>query len=217
MSFSDYTTTLFMPALLQTVYMLFVPTILATLIGFVIAVVLVITKSDGLKPNKSVYSVLGLVVNMVRSFPFIILLISIIPLTGLIVGTSIGETAALVPITIGSAPFIARLIESSLNEVDPGLIEAAKSFGATKRQIIFKVMLKEATPSIISGITLAIITILGYTAMAGAVGAGGLGNVALMYGYQQFDKNVILYTVVALILIVQVIQWAGDLLYKKKK
>ncbi|CCY47477.1 Methionine import system permease protein MetP [Peptostreptococcus anaerobius] len=217
MSFSDYMTTLFMPALLQTVYMLFVPTILATLIGFVIAVVLVITKSDGLKPNKSVYSVLGLVVNMVRSFPFIILLISIIPLTRLIVGTSIGETAALVPITIGSAPFIARLIESSLNEVDPGLIEAAKSFGATKRQIIFKVMLKEATPSIISGITLAIITILGYTAMAGAVGAGGLGNVALMYGYQQFDKNVILYTVVALILIVQVIQWAGDLLYKKKK
>ena len=182
MSFSDYMTTLFMPALLQTVYMLFVPTILATLIGFVIAVVLVITKSDGLKPNKSVYSVLGLVVNMVRSFPFIILLISIIPLTRLIVGTSIGETAALVPITIGSAPFIARLIESSLNEVDPGLIEAAKSFGATKRQIIFKVMLKEATPSIISGITLAIITILGYTAMAGAVGAGGLGNVALMYG-----------------------------------
>ena len=217
MSFSDYMTTLFMPALLQTVYMLFVPTILATLIGFVIAVVLVITKSDGLKPNKSVYSVLGLVVNMVRSFPFIILLISIIPLTRLIVGTSIGETAALVPITIGSAPFIARLIESSLNEVDPGLIEAAKSFGATKRQIIFKVMLKEATPSIISGITIAIITILGYTAMAGAVGAGGLGNVALMYGYQQFDKNVILYTVVALILIVQVIQWAGDLLYKKKK
>ena len=217
MSFSDYMTTLFMPALLQTVYMLFVPTILATLIGFVIAVVLVITESDGLKPNKSVYSVLGLVVNMVRSFPFIILLISIIPLTRLIVGTSIGETAALVPITIGSAPFIARLIESSLNEVDPGLIEAAKSFGATKRQIIFKVMLKEATPSIISGITLAIITILGYTAMAGAVGAGGLGNVALMYGYQQFDKNVILYTVVALILIVQVIQWAGDLLYKKKK
>ena len=217
MSFSDYMTTLFMPALLQTVYMLFVPTILATLIGFVIAVVLVITKSDGLKPNKSVYSVLGLVVNMVRSFPFIILLISIIPLTRLIVGTSIGETAALVPITIGSAPFIARLIESSLNEVDPGLIEAAKSFGATNRQIIFKVMLKEATPSIISGITLAIITILGYTAMAGAVGAGGLGNVALMYGYQQFDKNVILYTVVALILIVQVIQWAGDLLYKKKK
>src|SRR3712207_1634066 len=198
-------------------YMLIVPTILAPVIGFIIAIILVITKPNGLKPNITVYNVLGLVVNMVRSFPFIILLISIIPLTRLIVGTSIGETAALVPITIGSAPFIARLIESSLNEVDPGLIEAAKSFGATNRQIIFKVMVKEATPSIISGVTLAVITILGYTAMAGAVGAGGLGNVALMYGYQQFDKNVILYTVVALIILVQLIQWIGDFLYKKKK
>ena len=198
-------------------YMLIVLTILAPLIGFIIAIILVITKPNGLKPNITVYNVLGLVVNMVRSFPFIILLISIIPLTRLIVGTSIGETAALVPITIGSAPFIARLIESSLNEVDPGLIEAAKSFGATNRQIIFKVMVKEATPSIISGVTLAVITILGYTAMAGAVGAGGLGNVALMYGYQQFDKNVILYTVVALIILVQLIQWIGDFLYKKKK
>jgi len=197
--------------------MLIVLTILAPLIGFIIAIILVITKPNGLKPNITVYNVLGLVVNMVRSFPFIILLISIIPLTRLIVGTSIGETAALVPITIGSAPFIARLIESSLNEVDPGLIEAAKSFGATNRQIIFKVMVKEATPSIISGVTLAVITILGYTAMAGAVGAGGLGNVALMYGYQQFDKNVILYTVVALIILVQLIQWIGDFLYKKKK
>ena len=217
MRFSEYMSTLFTPALLQTMYMLIVPTILATLIGFIIAIILVITKPNGLKPNITVYNVLGLVVNMVRSFPFIILLISIIPLTRLIVGTSIGETAALVPITIGSAPFIARLIESSLNEVDPGLIEAAKSFGATNRQIIFKVMVKEATPSIISGVTLAVITILGYTAMAGAVGAGGLGNVALMYGYQQFDKNVILYTVVALIILVQLIQWIGDFLYKKKK
>jgi len=217
MRFNEYMSTLFTPALLQTMYMLIVPTILATLIGFIIAIVLVITKPNGLRPSKTVYNVLGLIVNMVRSFPFIILLISIIPLTRLIVGTSIGETAALVPITIGSAPFIARLIESSLNEVDPGLIEAAKSFGATNRQIIFKVMVKEATPSIISGVTLAVITILGYTAMAGAVGAGGLGNVALMYGYQQFDKNVILYTVVALIILVQLIQWIGDFLYKKKK
>jgi len=217
MRFSEYMSTLFTPALLQTMYMLIVPTILATLIGFIIAIVLVITKPNGLRPSKTLYNVLGLIVNMVRSFPFIILLISIIPLTRLIVGTSIGETAALVPITIGSAPFIARLIESSLNEVDPGLIEAAKSFGATNRQIIFKVMVKEATPSIISGVTLAVITILGYTAMAGAVGAGGLGNVALMYGYQQFDKNVILYTVIALIILVQLIQWIGDFLYKKKK
>ncbi|MFR3372517.1 MAG: methionine ABC transporter permease, partial [Clostridioides difficile] len=129
----------------------------------------------------------------------------------------IGETAAIVPITIGAAPFIARIIESSLNEVDKGLIEAAKSFGATKRQIVFKVMIKEAMPSIVSGITLSIISILGYTAMAGAVGAGGLGNIALIYGYQRFDTAVMVYTVIALIILVQIIQGVGNLAYKKLK
>ena len=118
---------------------------------------------------------------------------------------------------MGSAPFIARLIENALDEVDKGLIEAAKSFGATNSQIIFKVMLKEATPAIVTGVTLSIISILGYTAMAGAVGAGGLGNVALMYGYQQFDKNVMAYTVIALVIIVQIIQSLGDFLYRKLK
>ncbi|RRH29388.1 ABC transporter permease subunit, partial [Clostridioides difficile] len=126
-------------------------------------------------------------------------------------------TAAIVPITIGAAPFIARIIESSLNEVDKGLIEAAKSFGATKRQIVFKVMIKEAMPSIVSGITLSIISILGYTAMAGAVGAGGLGNIALIYGYQRFDTAVMVYTVIALIILVQIIQGVGNLAYKKLK
>ncbi len=121
------------------------------------------------------------------------------------------------PITIGAAPFIARIIESSLNEVDKGLIEAAKSFGATKRQIVFKVMIKEAMPSIVSGITLSIISILGYTAMAGAVGAGGLGNIALIYGYQRFDTAVMVYTVIALVILVQIIQGVGNLAYKKLK
>ena len=144
-----------------------------------------------------------------------ILIVAMIPITRLIVGTSIGETAAIVPITIGAAPFIARIIESSLNEVDKGLIEAAKSFGATKRQIVFKVMIKEAMPSIVSGITLSIISILGYTAMAGAVGAGGLGNIALIYGYQRFDTAVMVYTVIALIILVQIIQGVGNLAYKK--
>ena len=162
-------------------------------------------------------AVLGLIVNILRSFPFMILIVAMIPITRMIVGTSIGETAAIVPITVGSAPFIARLIESSLDEVDKGLIEAARSFGATNTQIIFKVMVKEATPSIITGITLSAITILGYTAMAGAVGAGGLGNVALMYGYQQFDKNVMIFTVVSLVVVVQIIQGLGDFLYKKLK
>ena len=217
MSISDFLSKLFLEALGETLYMTIVPTIAATILGFIMAVILVITKPNGLKPNATVNSVLGFIVNIFRSFPFIILIIAIIPFTRLIVGTSIGETAAIVPITIGSAPFIARVIESALNEVDEGLIEAARSFGATKTQIIFKVMVKEAMPSIVSGITLSIISILGYTAMAGAVGAGGFGNVAIMYGYQSFDNNVIIYTVVALVILVQIIQSLGNLLYKKLK
>ena len=176
-------------------YMIIVPTIIATILGFILAIILVLTKPKGLKPNKYVYSVVGFVVNIVRSFPFIILLVALIPFTRFLIGTSIGETAAIVPITIGAAPFIARIIENALNEVDEGLIEAAKSFGATKTQIIFKVMIKEAMPSIISGITLSVISILGYTAMAGTVGAGGLGKVALVYGHQRFDTAVMIYVV----------------------
>lgn len=217
MSFSDFMTNLFPAAMIQTLYMIVVPTIIATAIGFVIAVILVVTKDGGLKPNKNINRILGLIVNILRSFPFIILIVAMIPITRAIVGTSIGETAAIVPISVGSAPFIARLIENALDEVDKGLIEAAKSFGATNSQIIFKVMLKEATPAIVTGVTLSIISILGYTAMAGAVGAGGLGNVALMYGYQQFDKNVMAYTVIALVIIVQIIQSLGDFLYRKLK
>lgn len=217
MSFNEYVSTLLPPALIQTFYMTFVTTFIASVLGFFIAIVLVVTKEDGLKPNKTVNTVLGVIVNALRSFPFMILIVALIPLTRLIAGTSIGETAALVPLTIGAAPFIARLIESSLYEVDKGLIEAAKSFGATNTQIIFKVMVKEALPSIVNGITLAIISIIGYTAMAGAVGAGGLGNVALQYGYSSFDKNVMIFTVVVIIIVVQIIQVIGDILYKKIK
>ncbi|MDD7182992.1 MAG: methionine ABC transporter permease [Peptostreptococcus porci] len=217
MSFNEYITNLFPPAILQTLYMIIVPTVLASIMGFVMAIILVITKDGGLKPNKTVNRVLGFVVNVIRSFPFMILIFAMIPLTRLIVGTSIGETAAIVPITIGSAPFIARLMESALDEVDKGLIEAAKSFGATNTQIIFKVMVKEAMPSIVSGITLSVISILSYTAMAGVVGAGGLGNVALTYGYSSFDYNVMTFTVIALVIIVQIIQGLGDIVYKKIK
>lgn len=217
MSFNEYITNLFPPAILQTLYMIIVPTVLASIMGFVMAIILVITKDGGLKPNKTVNHVLGFVVNVIRSFPFMILIFAMIPLTRLIVGTSIGETAAIVPITIGSAPFIARLMESALDEVDKGIIEAAKSFGATNTQIIFKVMVKEAMPSIVSGITLSVISILSYTAMAGVVGAGGLGNVALTYGYSSFDYNVMTFTVIALVIIVQIIQGLGDFVYKKIK
>lgn len=216
-SLVDFISNMLIKSLLETIYMIIVPTILATIIGFILAIILVVTKEDGLKPNKNINSLLGFIVNTLRSFPFIILIIALIPLTRFIVGTSIGETAAIVPITIGSAPFIARVIEGSLNEVDKGLIEAAKSFGATKKQIVFKVMIKEAMPSIVSGITLSVISILGYTAMAGAVGAGGLGNIALTYGHQRFDTAVMVYTVITLIIIVQIIQGLGNLAYKKLK
>lgn len=215
--FLTFFTEILIEALGQTLYMVGISTILATLIGFILEIVLVITEKDGLKPNKVINSILGFIVNTLRSFPFIILVVAIIPLTRMIVGKSIGETAALVPLTIGSAPFIARVIEGALKEVDKGLIEAAKSFGASDFQIIFKVMIKEAMPSIISGITLSIISIIGYSAMAGAVGAGGVGAVALTYGYQRFDNAVMIYTVITLIIIVQLLQGAGNLAYKKLK
>ena len=193
----QYLTEILGDAFLQTMYMIIVPTIIATILGFILAIILVLTKPKGLKPNKYVYSVVGF--------------------TRFLIGTSIGETAAIVPITIGAAPFIARIIENALNEVDEGLIEAAKSFGATKTQIIFKVMIKEAMPSIISGITLSVISILGYTAMAGTVGAGGLGKVALVYGHQRFDTAVMIYVVITLVIVVQAIQMLGDYAYKKLK
>ena len=215
--FLSFFTDILIEALGQTIYMVGISTILATLIGFILAIILVVTDDGGLKPNKIINSILGFIVNTLRSFPFIILVVAIIPLTRAIVGKSIGETAALVPLTIGSAPFIARVIEGALKEVDKGLIEAAKSFGASDFQIIFKVMVKEAMPSIISGITLSIISIIGYSAMAGAVGAGGVGAVALTYGYQRFDNEVMIYTVITLIIIVQLLQGAGNLAYKKLK
>lgn len=216
-SLYTYLTEILGEALLETLYMIIIPTIVATILGFIIAIILVVTKPRGLKPNQIVYSILGFIVNIVRSFPFIILLIALIPFTRFIVGTSIGEKAAIVPITIGAAPFIARVIETALNDVDEALIEAAKSFGATNLQIIFKVIVKESIPSLVSGITLSIISILGCTAMAGTVGAGGLGKVAIVYGHQRFDTAVMVYVVVTLIIMVQIIQSVGDLVYKKLK
>ena len=180
----------------QTVYMVFFSTLFASILGFILGIVVTVTSPKGLKPNKIIYNVLDLIINVLRSFPFIILIVFIIPLTRAIVGTPIGEAAAIVPLTIAAAPFVARIIESSLKEVDSGVIEAAKSFGASNTQIIFKVMLKEAVPSIISGLTLTIINIIGYSAMAGSVGAGGLGKVAISYGYQRYQTDVMIVTVI---------------------
>lgn len=199
----------------QTLYMVFGSTLFSVILGFVPAIILVLTAPDGLKPNKVIYQVLDFIVNTFRSFPFIILLILVIPVTRAIVGTSLGSTAAIVPLTISAIPFVARVIESALRSVDPGLIEAAKSFGASDMQIIVHVYFKESFPSILSGIILTMISIIGYTAMAGSVGGGGLGDVAIRRGYQAYNLNYLFVTSLILIVIVQIIQNIGNYLYKK--
>jgi D-methionine transport system permease protein len=215
MTFSELLREILLPGLWDTLYMVIVSTIFAVIIGFLPAVMLVITDEKGLKPNKIINSTLDFTINLLRSFPFIILMIAIFPLTKLIVGTSIGKNAAIVPLTIGAAPFAARVIESALKEVDAGIIEAAKSFGASATQIIFKVMIREALPSIVLGITLTVISVIGYSAMAGTIGGGGLGDIAVRYGYQRFKTDIMIYTVIILIVVVQLFQSVGNILYKK--
>jgi D-methionine transport system permease protein len=202
-------------ALIETLEMVFVSTTFSVILGFIPAIILTVTANDGLRPNKIVYAILDFIVNTLRSFPFVILMVIIIPLTRLIAGKSIGTVAAMVPLTIAAAPFVARVIESSLREVDKGVIEAAKAFGASNIQIIFKVMLKEAIPSIMSGITLTIISIVGYSAMAGAIGGGGLGQVAISYGYQRFQTDIMIVTCIILIIVVQGLQFLGNYFYNK--
>ncbi|ACD23555.1 ABC transporter permease [Clostridium botulinum] len=202
-------------ALKQTLIMVLTSTIFSVILGFVPAILLTITSDDGLKPNKFMYSILDFIVNTLRSFPFVILMVIIMPLTKLLVGKSTGTLAAIVPLTIAAAPLVSRIIESALREVDKGVIEAAKSFGASNFQIIFKVMLKEAIPSIVSGITLALISIVGYSAMAGTLGAGGLGDVAIRYGYQRFETDFMIVTCIILIVFVQFLQFLGNCFYGK--
>ena len=206
-----------LPAFKATFEMLIIATILSAILGFLVAVILVITNKGGIRQNKYVYGILSFTVNVIRSFPFIILIVFILPFTKMIVGTSIGVKAAIVPLVVGATAFIAKIIENSLQEVDPDLLEAMRSFGISDRQMIFKVMFSEAMPSMISGIILATIAILGSTAMAGAVGAGGIGSVALTYGYQSFNKGVMFLTVFILIALVQIIQSVGNLVYRKMK
>ena len=216
-SFGQIFNMLILPAFFDTLWMLLISGVLSVAFGFVIGVVMVLTEKDGLCENVLVNRTLDFIVNVIRSFPFIILMISIIPFTRLIVGSSIGDTAALVPLTVACTPFMARIFQNSFKEVDPALIEAAQSWGASRTQIVFKVMLKESVPSIISGLCLAIINLLGCTAMAGAVGAGGLGAIALTYGYQNFNETIMYSIVVILIVMVAAIQYFGDWIYKKMK
>ncbi len=199
----------------ETCYMVFVSTAISTLIGIPLGVILTVTRKEHILPNPAINQVLGIIVNATRSTPFIILMVAIIPLTRLIVGTSIGTTAAIVPLTISAAPFIARIIESSLLEINPGIIEAAQAMGASPMQIITKVLLPEALHSIVLGVTLAIISLIGYSAMAGTLGGGGLGDLAIRYGYQRFQPDVMIATVIVLIVMVQVMQSLGDYTSKK--
>ncbi|WP_241517639.1 methionine ABC transporter permease [Campylobacter blaseri] len=201
----------------ETLYMSITATFFATFFGLLTAVVLVLTRKGGLMENKPLYAFLDLVVNIFRSFPFIILIIVLFPFVKLIVGTSIGTDASIVPLTIGTAPFIARLIENALIEVDDGVIEAAKSYGASNFQIIFRIMLVEAIPALVNVLTLTLIVVIGFSAMAGTLGGGGLGDVAIRYGFQRFMADIMAYTVIILIVMVQIFQMIGNNVYKKVK
>ena len=212
--FDERTVGLFLQGTVDTIHVTLASTLFAYVFGIVMGVVLVITRKDGIRPNALVYSVLDVFVNLTRSFPFLILLIAVIPLTRLIVGTSIGNNATIVPLVISAAPFVARLIESSLLEVDPGVVEAAQSMGASTWQIIRKVLLPEAKPSLINGSAIAATTILGYSAMAGTVGGGGLGDLAVKYGYNRFQVDIMIYSVIILCAMVLLIQGICNFLYK---
>ncbi|MDR0457543.1 MAG: ABC transporter permease [Burkholderiaceae bacterium] len=209
-NFSGEMLALFGQSLWETVVMVGISGVVAALIGVPLGVALRLTDRGGVLQNRAVNGVLGGIVNAVRSTPFIILLVAIIPFTRLMTGSSIGTAAAIVPLTIAAAPFIARLVETALREVDAGLIEAAQAMGATTAQIVFKVLLPEALPGIVAGLTITFVTLTGYSAMAGAIGGGGLGDLGIRYGYQRFLPDVMLAVVVVLIVFVQAVQSLGD-------
>ncbi|HQD04251.1 MAG TPA: methionine ABC transporter permease [Halanaerobiales bacterium] len=195
---------------LETLYMVSVSLVIAVIFGIPLGVLTTITRKGHILSNNTLNKALDGIINIGRSIPFIILMVAIIPLTRAIVGTSIGTTAAIVPLAVAAIPFVARVVDNALLEIDPGIIEAARSMGATPLQIILKVLLPEALPGLILGITLTAINLIGYSAMAGAIGGGGLGDIAVRYGYQRFRVEVMVQTVVILILLVQLIQWAGN-------
>ena len=196
----------------ETVYMTLLSTLMGYIIGLPMGVLLAVSDKDGLKPNRVLYRILDVIANIVRSIPFLILLILLIPFTRLVVGKSYGSTATVVPLVIAAGPFIARMVESSLKEVDEGVIEAARSLGAGNFRIIMKVLLVEARTSLINGATIAVGTILGYSAMAGTIGGGGLGDIAIRYGYHRYQADIMIVTVVLLIILVQIFQMIGTTL-----
>jgi len=194
----------------NTIYMVITSVVLAVLFGLPLGVILTITAKGHIKQHLVVYKILSACINIARSFPFAILLVALIPVTRWVIGTSLGTTAAIVPLTIAAVPFVARLIETSLQEVDRSILEAALVMGSDPWQIISKVLIPEALPSIIAAITLTAVNLIGYSAMAGLVGGGGLGQVAIQYGYHRFNSFIMLTTVILLIILVQLFQWLGD-------
>lgn len=195
---------------LETLYMVALSSFFALLLGTPLGIALTLSEKDGLKENLSLYRILNSLVNVLRSFPFIILMIVLFPLSRLIVGTTIGTTATIVPLSIAAAPFAARVVQSSLKEVDKGVVEAALAMGSDAFTIVRKVLIPEALPSLVSGVTLTVINIVSYSAMAGAIGGGGLGDLAIRYGFHRFRSNVLIAAVIVIIVIVQGIQWIGN-------
>lgn len=194
----------------ETLYMVGVSTVLTVLVGVPLGVLLTVTAPGALAPNAVVHRVLGLLVNLGRSLPFIILLVLVAPVTREIVGTTIGSTATIVPLTIGAVPFLARLVETSLREVAFGKVEATLAMGGRRRDVVRTVLLPEALPSLVAGVTVTVVALISYSAMAGAIGGGGLGDFAIRYGYQQFRTDITVATVVLLLVVVQLLQWVGD-------
>ncbi|MCQ2248875.1 MAG: ABC transporter permease [Treponema sp.] len=193
----------------ETLIMVFFSTLFSTMIGFPLGILLFSTGPTGITPKPVINQVLGRIVNVLRSFPFLILMILLFPLSRLILGTSIGTAATVIPLSIAAGPFVARIVETALIEVDPGMIQAARAMGSTNFQIIWKVLVPESMPSLVSGLTLTIINLIGYSAMAGTIGGGGLGDLAIRYGYQRFRTDVMAAAVIVIIILVEVIQFLG--------
>ena len=209
MTFDSTIISMILVGIKETLLMVFISSALSYIIGIPLGVILVVTDKNGIKPNAAVNSVLGIIINLLRSVPFMILLIMVLPVTRAIVGTTLGWKAVIPPLVFSAAPYIARMVESSLKEIDAGVIEAAQSMGASNWEIVTKVYLPESLPSLIIGAAISVTTILGYSAMAGFVGGGGLGTIAINYGYYRYQTDVMLVTVAILVLIVQLIQEAG--------
>lgn len=199
----------------ETLYMVFFSMLITYVFGLPVGVILFLTDKNSLYPNRVVNSILGFIVNVVRSIPFLILLVLLLPFTRLVVGTTLGSTATIVPLVVAAVPFVARMVESSLKEVDPGVIEAASSMGSNQWQLIYKVLIPEAKPSLAIGAVITATTVLGYSAMAGFVGGGGLGTIAINYGYYRYNNQIMLTTVAVLVVIVQIIQVVGMKLVEK--